>query len=327
MNISGFPNLLQQNLFDRTITTTKQAATIASQELVTGEKTDLARHLGGQAGEYNLITKALADIETDKVRIGLADNRFAQIDAALVNVRDTVNNYTEQVFVSLNTGGAFGVSEIQDTSRAYMSSLVLALNTSHAGRSLFAGDETGAPALASVDTLLTDLETAIGGATDEATIETAIAAYFAPGGDFETNFYQGGTGQAADVKLPNGVDVAYDVKADNQVFRDLFEGFARMAFAPDDASRAYIEDAYAQVSRGQNELTALQANVGRERNLIGEALETNQSEKLILLESKNNLSGVDPYEAAARMQRLQVQLEAAYTVTSRLTRLTLADYL
>ncbi len=327
MTINGFPNILQQSLFERTIITTKQAATVASQELVTGEKTDLARALGGQAGEYNLITKALADIETDGTRINLADNRFGQIDAALVNVRATVNNYSEQVFISLNTGGAFGAGEIQDTSRAYLSSLVLALNTSHAGRSLFSGDETGSAALAGVDTLLTDIETAIGGATDEVSIEAAITAYFAPGGDFETNFYQGGAGQAADVKLPNGVDVSYSLKADNQAFRDLFEGFTRMAFAPDGFSRDYVEDAYSKVVAGENALTALQANVGRERNLIGEALELNQAERIVLLASKDNLSGVDQFEAAARLQRLEVQLETAYTVTSRLTRFTLANFL
>lgn len=327
MNINGYPNLLQTALYDRTVTATKLELDITAQEVVTGRRANLAKHLGGQAGEYNLVTKALSDIDSDRTRMDLAESRFAQVDIALDSIRLTVTGFAEQAQSDFTVSGNVGREQTRESARSHLETVVLMLNNSHAGRGLFSGDESGSAAMAPAQTILDDIDALLAGATDEASIDAAIDAYFVAGAGFDTTAYTGGTGDAASVRLPNGTDVDYNVRADNQAFRDTVEGLLRTIYAPDDASTDYIADFTTALTRGEEALIALQADVGRQRNLISNAIEINEQERIVLSETEYNLAGVDQYEAATQLEMLEVQLEAAYTITSRLSRLSLANYL
>ncbi|MEM6650868.1 MAG: flagellin [Pseudomonadota bacterium] len=324
---SGFPDILQTNLFDRTVTTTKTNLAKASNELVTGRKSDLSRALGAQVGEYNFVVKARADIESANTRLNLANNRFAQIDNSLNAVKNVVGGFSIQARTDFVLGGPQGLKQTQNSAEAILASTISALNTTHAGRRLFSGDATGSPALADIDSFLTSIETALGGATDSATVGATLSAYFAPGGGFDTDVYIGGDGEAATILLPTGAEVRYETKADNQAFKDIFEGLARIIFAPDDVDNAWVNDAASLVERGEAELLVLQSSVGRFQNLVDQSIELGETEDNILANTEERLVGVDAYEAASEVQRLEVQLEAAYTVSARLANLTLVNFI
>jgi len=60
---------------------------------------------------------------------------------------------------------------------------------------------------------------------------------------------------------------------------------------------------------------------------IEDAAARNSAEATSLRIVRNDITNVDPYEVAARLQDNQAQLEKIYTLTARMTRLSLMDYL
>jgi flagellar hook-associated protein 3 FlgL len=63
-----------------------------------------------------------------------------------------------------------------------------------------------------------------------------------------------------------------------------------------------------------------------QRQLASYAMEQERNSAR-LAESIQSLEGVDPYEAATRMNSLLTQLEASYAVTARISRLTLLSFI
>ncbi|WOI52702.1 flagellin [Parvularcula sp. LCG005] len=325
--ISTYPDAGRLSSFYRVVNLAREQLAQASTEMVTGQKANPSRALADRVGEYNLVSKALVDIDAAKGRLGLAENRLAQTSVSLDSVRSVLDGFSTEAVQNLLQTGEVGRTQTQATARSNIEAVMTFLNTRHGGRSLFAGDEVSNDAMAKPAALLAGLEAAIGSATDAATINTAIADYFAPGGGFETDIYEGGSGFAASVELSNGSVVDYGIRADDQAFKDTLEGLARLAFIPDGVDFDWAEQAVQQLGRGESAVVALQADIGRQQRMIEENLDINAQEKIILTETSDNLIGVDALEAATRVQTLEAQLEAAYTVTARLARLTFTDYI
>lgn len=323
---TGFPDLLQFATFDRSISTTKRALTDASQELVTGQKAELSRALAAQAGEYNLVQKALQDIENNETRLGLVTDRFATASSAMGLIRQTVNGFGPEAETLITSGGATGDTQVRATARSYLETVFSTLNTSHAGRKIFAGDEVGSRAIASAEEFLADLESSIGG-LNEVDRDAAIDAYFADGGQFDTAIYDGGAGNTSSVELLNGAKVQNTVRADDPAFKSIIEGLARVAFSPTVASEAWAENVNQLLTRGETGLIDLEADLGRQQRLVDESLALSDEERIILNETTNRLAGVDAFEAANRVQQLEVQLTAAFQMTSRLSQLTLSNFI
>ena len=60
---------------------------------------------------------------------------------------------------------------------------------------------------------------------------------------------------------------------------------------------------------------------------VESAAARNSAESTSLKIVRNEITTVDPYEAASKLQYTQGQLEKIYTLTARMTRLSLMDYL
>ena len=77
----------------------------------------------------------------------------------------------------------------------------------------------------------------------------------------------------------------------------------------------------------QNNVVALQANVGLAQEQIEAWSVRHAVEKLELDNAKGALLAVDPFETASRLEAAQFQLETLYAGTARLSDLSLANYL
>ena len=232
-----------------------------------------------------------------------------------------------RALVDTQINGEVGRSQTSATARSHLESVFTSLNSQQGGRALFAGDDVTGVALTDVETFLASVEAALGGATDQATIDTTITAFFADGGTFDTSIYTGGDGEAASVRLPDGAVVDYSIKADDPSIKTLVEGLTRLAFLPADVDTPYVENAATQIVSGKTGIASLQADVGRQTNLVSLAEGLAAEEKRLLQENENALVGIDPFEAASNVQRLEVQLQAAYQLTARLGRLSLLNVL
>jgi flagellar hook-associated protein 3 FlgL len=71
----------------------------------------------------------------------------------------------------------------------------------------------------------------------------------------------------------------------------------------------------------------MRAGIGTLEARIETATARNSAETSALEMARNEIIAVDPYKAATDLSAAQTQLETLYTVTARLSRLSLAGYL
>jgi len=78
---------------------------------------------------------------------------------------------------------------------------------------------------------------------------------------------------------------------------------------------------------GAGNLVQLRASVGSAEARVEEASARLSARETALEIARNDMSAADPYETASNLQEVQLQLETHYTLTARLSRLSLTEYL
>ena len=95
-----------------------------------------------------------------------------------------------------------------------------------------------------------------------------------------------------------------------------------------DASfKQLVDIAASKVSSAVQGFADMQARVGLNQKSLGEATNQLNAKKFWLNEAILKTESVDTYEVASRINGLMTQLEASYSVTSRMSRISLLNYL
>ena len=176
----------------------KSDLTRLTQELASGQTSDMTRTLGG---DYS----ALAGIERS-LRLTEA-YRTAGAEAALVtssaqSALATVQAELDQIGPSLLAATGVGVSHemeiVAHSAGDRLNTAIAMLNQEVAGRALFSGTATDTAPLITGDALLTQLAPLAAGATDAADLIATLDSWFMdPGGGFETPMLPFTTGRFA----------------------------------------------------------------------------------------------------------------------------------
>jgi len=304
-----------------------------SHELATGETANPIRHL---TGDYAI----LADIEQRMV--GNAAYRQARAEAstttdamqgALGGLQDMTVGLASSLMTTSDSGLLASGRVAADQARETLDRAVSLLNTRVAGRALFAGNEVAMPAMADAETIMADLRLAVAGMTTSAQIGAALDAWFnTPGGGFDTVAYVGSDMSVPPFRVAEGESVSLDLRADHAALRQSLKPIALAALAGDAtldmATRnAIYRAAGDQLFQAQDGLTALRADLGVTQARLEETGVRLASEKLALEGSRSGLLSVDPYDTATRLQEVQFNLESLYTLTVRMSRLSLTEYM
>lgn len=304
-------------------------------ELASGETSNPSRHLGGDLA-------ALSDIETRMV----ANSAFRQATAEAMTITDAMQtvlgnfqDITQDLGDSLLTAADSGLNETGavagNEARMAFNQAVAALNTRVAGRSLFSGQDVSASALASADAMLTSLRSAVSGWTSTGDILNAVDAWFdTPGGGFDVLGYTGSGNSIPAFRVADGVELSLDLRADRSALRDGLKAIALAALAGDpvvgldhDSRREIYREAATGLLAAQDAITGLRADIGATQARLEETSVRHASERLGLEQARSGLLSVDPYETATRLEQVQFNLESLYTVTVRLSRMSLAEYM
>ena len=329
--VASVPDLLSSSRLSRNIGDLKSRADVTRTEAVTGRYEDITARNNGDVGGAHLAKKALDDVVAYTELLKLSQNRAA----ASQSVLDTLN--TDGSVIATEALAAFGRDDQTslETSaleaRSAISGIFASLNTNIGGRALFGGDVTNQPPLAAPEQLIADIEAIMAGAVDAADAEAQLDFYFNdPAGGFATTIYQGGANDAPPVEIAPGVRIDVSAKADDQAVRDLLRGLASIAtyesagFAGGEAMAEFG----ANVALGaEATLTDLRAEIGIGEARIETAITRYEEERNILTSLFNQKTARDEFEAASELQLLETQLETSYLMTSRLSQLTLANYL
>ncbi len=172
-------------------------------------------------------------------------------------------------------------------------------------------------------------------AADTTTALADIDFYFNdPAGGFATTRYLGSANDAPPVEISDDMRLDYAPRADNGALRTMLQGLAIAAVAVEGAFAGDDQDELAlYAGAGQTVLAArqgvidLRADLGVSEQRLEEAHARGNAETQMLQRAWNDIASRDPYEAASEFEALQGQLEAIYVVTSRLSQLSLVNFL
>jgi flagellar hook-associated protein 3 FlgL len=255
------------------------------------------------------------------------------MQTALSTVEDVATTLAPVLFSAATSANAGSVSAAAREARQGFDTVVSMYNTRLGDRALFAGDQTAQSPLVGADTLLAQMETALAGALTLGDVEAALDTWFANPLGFMTQAYQGGMAMA-DLPVGPGQAAKIDVTAADPAIRETLKGFAMAAlldrglFAGQDAARVQLMRRAGEVlAEGATSRAHMAGRLGTTEGQIAAAATRNTAEVSALEIARNGLVSVDPYEAATRLEAAQSQLEALYTVTARLSRLSLVDFL
>lgn len=333
MRLTGFPDLLGFGLRNRAVSSLKARLDIVSREAVTGLQTDVTRATNGRSGQAHLVLKALEDIGQSERMGAMAKTRLDMTTQAISGARSAMNGLSTRAVVALEGGGAIGISTISDDAEANLRSAMVAIGAQQGSRNLLSGAATDQTTFASADILLEDIRNIMQTAGTADDIEAAIETYFeSPTGGFQTRIYQGSDSDAPPINIGNGQTLDMSVRGDNKAIRDSLRGMAMVATAieaplSESQFRQVFLAGAAQAANGESGLIDTEGKLGIISETLAKSQSRNQAEKISLTTAYQSLVGRDQYEAAAELKQLEVALESSYIITSRLSGLSLSNYL
>jgi flagellar hook-associated protein 3 FlgL len=183
--------------------------------------------------------------------------------------------------------------------------------------------------------MLTELRAAVAGTATIDEVRDAISDWFdLAGGGFETVGYLGNTGLAPTRRIDDETTARLDARADSQAVRDVLKATALAALSTEPGIVLTTTERSTLFARATTDLVAassgivnLQARTGAEeaRAEAAKVRLTAQVSALSLM--RNDMVSADLFETASELEQVQTQLETHYTVTARLSRLSLVGYL
>lgn len=332
MPILSFGDLAQSNLLRLQTAATKDRMARLSQDLATGRTHDTPRHLQGDLGPLSAIDASLARLQgygavTRDLSLfaGAMQSSLSHISALSVEAGNGLITASGTASLTHLRSAAGAAAAVLDTALA-------TLNTRLGDRSLFSGTETASPALGSAEELLSALALEVQGMTDVASVSAALDQWFSAPGGFGS-FYRGGA-PLAPVPVAEGETVTLEVTAADPALRDSLKALATAALVARgvfDGTPGMIHDLARKAGEAllttETARSHLAARLGTAEARIADATARNSAEDTALNLARSAMVALDPYETATRLQDAETQLQMIYTLTARLSRLSLADYL
>ena len=306
-----------------------------AQELSSGRVADVSLRLGAGASRFANLEHRSNLIESYQSANRETAQQLSQTQLALGDIQARQSELTEHILsLPMQVTDQFRESSGQAAEQAF-EAIVGNLNLSVSGKSLFAGAATNGPALASAEDMMADLRASVAGVTNAADLADAVDTWFYdPAGGFDTMGYVGDRGNPVERNLGDGSTAQIDVRADDTVFRDTLAAAALAALATDAGvglSRAEADTALREsgtrLLSAAEPLSLAQGKLGRLEAMVETAQARQAAEKTSLDTLRNELVSADPFETAAALQDVQVQLELNFALTARLTGLSMAEYI
>lgn len=320
-------------------------------EMSSGRKTDPAKELGVGA---SLLYKLYDDIQSGEAiqnSTTLAGKRLEAAQTALSSVGGLMDEMSaEALKIDVLKDNGFGI--IAANAREVLGSLTDLMNSHWDGQNLFGGTDSARPplkdssgALARMQALLATAETASATGVLDAAEATALT------GQIQTVFndspadpefyglaYQSNSrtadGTPSMIRIGAGETLSYDVRADNQAFKDAYESLSLLSLldAPattlSEAARTTILDRAGELMRGaRQQLTVVQGLLGIKQARLDSVAEIQDRAVKAATAQINILEGADYYTVSDQLSMLEIQLKATYSITAQFADLSFVNYL
>jgi len=335
MNINSLGDLAMSMQMRRDTAAIKSELARATNEISSGYTSDILGSLKGDFSRLSSVESDLVRMEGYRSNIDEFDLLLSAQQGVLQKIRQigTVSSAFLSVPVgvtgpALSSFGAEGLTAFDATLQA--------LNVQSGGRSVFSGTATDRSAVGDLETILTaiELEVSTAAATTAVDVETVVDTWFAVGGGFDALGYTGGAASDTPIHLSDSEVANPLVTAQDDAIRHSLASHALAALVGRDLLSGDVAEQANLIRRSgekllqsDSELINLQSRIGLSEAVLERASVEVQTQKDALTLTKAELVEVDAYEAATRLQNAELRLQSIYTLTGRLSRLSLTEYL
>lgn len=335
MSFVSVGDMAQSFSFSRKSFQLKTNANRLGNELASGRVSDLSKHFSGDFTVISGIEASLKVLESYKVSQREASQFADSMQISLGIVQDQTTKATSTLLLTGSAASQTQVNNIATDVRQAFDTVVAALNTQVGGRSLFAGAATDKPAVVSASSMLADLQVAIAGQTTAGGVASAVDDWFnLAGGGYETSGYLGSTSSLSAFNIAAGQQADMAITAADPTFRETLKNLALAALVSEGALAGDLAGQAELLERAGNGLlstgdaqTNMRANLGAVEAQIEMTAVQTAAEISAMEIARTGLLEVDPYTAATELEQVQTQLETLYALTSRMSRMSLVDFL
>ena len=334
--MSGFSigDLAQTFMLQRRGAALKAEMTRLNEELATGQVSDVKSVLAGNVSYLADIERDLKSLSGYRVAATEAAQFADSTQAALDRLDADVGDLGTALVTTASSALGPVLDQLSTDAAARLDAMVGTLNTTTGGRSLFAGAASDQLAVADADVIMTGVRAATAGQTTVSGIIQAARQWFDDPNGFAATAYSGASEDMARFRVAKDETIGVQLKADDDVFRDVLMHTAVAALAADPAfslSTAERQDLLVQtgssLSSARSNLTATQANVGASQARLETLITRNATEETTLNYAKGALLQADPYETATELEAVQFQLQSLYTITARMSDLSFVNFI
>jgi flagellar hook-associated protein 3 FlgL len=255
------------------------------------------------------------------------------MQTALAAVEGMASDFAASLLTAASSPQPAQLKAVLGDAEERFGSAVSHYNTRFGDRTLFAGQESRSSALVPAGIILTELEALTSGLTGASAVEAAVSTWFDDPAGFQALAYRGGD-PLVPLAVAPGEDASLDVTAMDPAIRATLKALSlaalldRGALPGDRVAQATLaRRAGEMLMESQTDRASLAARLGAGEGLIEEARVRVEAEISALSIARADTVSVDPYEAATRLELAQTQLETIYSITARLSRLSLVDFL
>ncbi|MEM8755169.1 MAG: flagellin, partial [Pseudomonadota bacterium] len=309
--------------------------TRASEELTTGRKTDLVAATNGDPTRLFAIERDISLNESRRTSIDLAVGRSTVAQASLAQVQNAVADFGPRLAAATSVRDIGAAERIAAEARDAFSQAVAALNSRFGDRSVFAGAAADGPALADAEDILADVAAAAAAATDPADAIAAVESYFNDPGGFDATGYLGSVDDVEAAEIGPGERLDYAVRGDRQELRDALSALAIAVVGveggfPGDTIDGRLDVLEASALRSVSAeagVIELRSELGVAEERLEQATVRASAEDAFLQTARNRIVERDQFQAATEFTALETQLQTIFSVTARLSNLTLTNFL
>ncbi len=320
----------------------------AQQELSTGVHADVGVKIGGQYASLTYLRQQHEEMITLDRSNSVLSTKLGVTQDALESMVTGAQDFVAEVLGAQGTGSQ---AVIQKQAGSRITALNDLVNSSFDGAYLFSGTNSGQapmndffsdPPSAARTAVETAFITEFGFPPDDPAVEsisdTAMTTFLE--GAFSDLFddpawgtnWSNASDNIASVRISNTEKVEAGVSANEDAFRLLTSvyvaaselGTALQNSTTFDALTTWISE---RTGSAVKEVSVVQARVGTVEQRIGDAIDRSEIQRDVLKIRIDEIQGVDPFEATARVTSLLTQIETSYAVTARIQQLSILNYL
>lgn len=334
MSVTGISDLQMSLIGRRQNASLRSELVKLTQEIASGKVSDVQEAILGDTAPLSSIDRSLSLIDGYEFSASRADLKFSYASESLARIQDSVSALGAELLAALQ-GGANSFEPLLNSAGNDFQSSIAALQAQIGSQFVFSGLNSESAPLIPAGDILDSLRLATAGVSDPAVFLDLVDRWFTePGNGFDTTAYQGGPESTVGLAVSSTTSIDDMFTANDDAIRSALRDQAIIALVSEGSysgSAEELEEVVGAVGNSllsvDNELTSLRAAMGEQHQKIDSANIQNQSERFALNEARNEILGVDVFEAAGRLEEVQTQLESLYLITARTSRLNLTEYL